>query len=229
MEQTSKHWEYSMPHDHTVMSCGFFVVCVGNLKVRDLREEGGTYCSLYFSWLCLINSIICKEANLTEWTAHFQITVSGLGKINDSELVIWFISGGIRTPISSTPCVYTILNKHHSNNSHSCIAVGPPSVKDFYHWSARTGVLFGINSELSIGSIAENHLFWELNQILFIMLDHHILLFLCPGLFWLAGVQQVQDDLEASVGACTVIMLQACSLSRSDASLCCPFSALIFL
>lgn len=65
--------------------------------------------------------------------------------------------------------------------------------------------------------------------MLFIMLDHHILLFLCPGLFWLARVQQVRDDLEASVGACTVIMLQACSLSRSDASLCCPFSALFFL
>lgn len=192
---------------------------------RDLREEGGSYCSLYFSF-SLINSIICKEADLTEWTAHYQITLSGLGKINDSELVFWFTSGGIRSPISSTPCVYTILNKQHSNNSHSCIAVSPPSVEDFYHRSARTGVLFGIYSELSI---VPNHLFWELNQMLFIMLDHHILLFLCPGLFWLAGVQQVWDDLEASVGACTVIMLQARSLSRSDASLCCPFSALIFL
>lgn len=176
---------------------------------RDLREEGGTYCSLYFSF-SLINSIICKEADLTEWTAHFQITLSGLGKNN--------------------PCVYTILNKHHSNNSHPCIAVSPPpSEEDFYHRSARTGVLFGIHSELSIVSIAEYHLFWELNQMLFIMLDHHILLFLFPGLFWLAGVQRVWDDLDASVGACTVITLQACSLSRSDASLCCPFSALIFL
>lgn len=59
--------------------------------------------------------------------------------------------------------------------------------------------------------------------MLFIMLDHCVLLFLCPGLFWLAGVQQVRDDLEASVGACTVIMLQACSLNRSDASLCVLF------
>lgn len=146
-----------------------------------------------------------------------------------NEWVIWFISGGIRTPIPSTPRVYTILHKHHSNTSHSCIAVSPPSAEDFHHRSARTGVLFGIYSEPSVGSVAENRLFWELNQMLFIMLDHHILLFSCPGLFWLAGVRRVQDDLEASVGACTVITLQACSLSRSDASLCCPFSALIFL
>lgn len=48
---------------------------------------------------------------------------------------------------------------------------------------------------------------------------HHILLRLCPSLFTLVGAQRVQDDLEASVDACTVITLQACSLSRSDASL----------
>lgn len=160
-----------------------------------------------------------------ERTAHLQIAASGLGLPAELDFHIWFTVWSYLDTFLSLPCVFVhVRSQHHSNSSYSCschhsfcecFTADATNRPQLVWW-----LFFCLFFKWTVHRVGHTrNCFENCFKHYLTSIYHHILLRLCPSLFTLVGVQWVQDDLEASVDACTVITLQACSLSRSDASL----------